>query len=193
PTCHATKASDVAINVATMPASPFMPSTIFSACVHPPTAIMLKIRDTGQNDSNQLAQLIPTRVRPPSNHQAMAADRNAASKPLLAPNSFVTSYITPAIKTGSAEINNTGHNQVSVKLRGPTTSSPASVPATTANPPTRGAARPCMACGLSMSVSPVKLLCHLSDATIRPPTMKATMPMVSQLNDATTSGTRQAP
>ena len=51
PTCKATRLMDTAIRVATMPARPFMPSTMFSAWVQPPTANMVKTRDTGQNDS----------------------------------------------------------------------------------------------------------------------------------------------
>ena len=51
PTCIATRLIDTDIKVATMPARPFMPSTMFSACVQPPTAIMVNRSDTGQNDS----------------------------------------------------------------------------------------------------------------------------------------------
>ncbi|MNN82549.1 hypothetical protein D3C81_1994910 [compost metagenome] len=50
PTCIATRLIDMAISVATMPARPFMPSTMFSACVQPPTANMVNSSDTGQND-----------------------------------------------------------------------------------------------------------------------------------------------
>ncbi|MNL28960.1 hypothetical protein D3C87_1506280 [compost metagenome] len=51
PTCSATRLIDTAISVATMPARPFMPSTIFSAWVQPPTANMVNSSDTGQYDS----------------------------------------------------------------------------------------------------------------------------------------------
>ncbi len=84
---------------------------------------------------------MPTRLTPPSSHHAIAADRNAASRRLLAPMSLVMSSSSPATKTGSAATNSAGHSQVSVMLLGPSTSSPASVPASTARPPTRGVAR----------------------------------------------------
>ncbi len=51
PTCSATRLMETAISVATMPARPFMPSTIFSAWVQPPTANMVNSSDTGQNES----------------------------------------------------------------------------------------------------------------------------------------------
>src|SRR5690606_13191249 len=109
-------ASDRAMSVAIMPASPFMPSTMFSACVQPPTAIMVKNREIGQNDNMLSAHDRPTRDTPPSSHQAIAADRNAASSRLPDPTSLVMSSSSPATKTGMAAMNKTGHSQVSVML-----------------------------------------------------------------------------
>ena len=135
PTCSATRLIDTAIRVAIMPANPFMPSTMFSACVQPPTANMVKISDTGQNDSTQSTGAMPTRLTPPSSHQAIAAEANAASRRLLAPMSLVMSSSRPATNTGSAATNSAGHSQVSVMLLGPSTSRPANEPARTASRP----------------------------------------------------------
>lgn len=136
---------------------------------------------------------MPTRLTPPSNHQAIAADAKAASRRLLAPMSLVMSSSKPATNTGSAETNNAGQSQARVMLSGPSTSRPMSVPASTASPPTRGVAREWFACGLLRSLSPVKAPCHRSDATMSPPTMNATTHMYSQVTGSPLVGlSRQA-
>src|SRR5690606_1383943 len=183
PTCSATSAMDTAISVATMPARPFMPSTMLSAWVQPPTANMVNSSDTGQNASTQSTGAMPTRLTPPSSHHAMAADRKAASRRLLAPMSLVMSSSSPATKTGITATNNAGHSLVSVMLLGPSTSNPASEPANTAKPPTRGVARVWDACGLLRSLSPVKAPCQRSDATMSPPTVNAATQMYSQVTE----------
>ncbi|MNL28961.1 hypothetical protein D3C87_1506290 [compost metagenome] len=124
---------------------------------------------------------MPTRLTPPNSHQAIAADRKAASKRLLAPMSLVMSSSRPATKTGNAATNNAGQSQVSVMLAGPSTSRPSRVPASTARPPTRGVAREWFACGLLRSLSPVKRPCQRSDHTMSPPTMNATTQIYSQV------------
>src|SRR5690606_17295677 len=182
-TCKATRASDNAIKVAIMPARPFIPSIIFRAWVQPPTAIMVKSSEMGQKPRTQSAQLTPTRDTPPSNHQAIAADRKAASKRFREPTSLVMSSTRPATNTGMAARNKTGHSQVSVILLGPRTSKPAKLPATTARPPTRGVGREWDAWGLLRSLSPVRRPCQRSEATISPPTIKATTQIYNQVRD----------
>src|SRR3546814_13539739 len=97
----------------------------------------------------------------------------------------------PATNTGIAAMNSTGHNQVKVMLLGPSTSKPARLPASTAKPPTRGVARECVACGLFMSESPVNIPCQRSEATIKPPTMNATIQIKNQVNDTQAGGETQ--
>src|SRR3546814_4925974 len=102
---------------------------------------MVNNKETGQNYNLLSAHDNPTRDTPPSSHQAIAADKKAASRRLPAPTSLVMSSSKPATNTGIAAMNSTGHSQVRVMLLGPSTSKPARLPATTARPPTRGAAR----------------------------------------------------
>src|SRR5690625_11018 len=172
---------DAAIKTATMPARPLMPSMMFKAWVQPPTATMVKSRDTGQKESNQSAHCTSTRTTPPNNHQAMAAEIKAANNRLSEPTSLLMSSTTPATKTGRAAINKTGHSQVRVILPGPSTNNPAKLPAQMAKPPTRGAGRKCEAWGLSISVSPVKRPCQRSESTMIPPTTKATTAIDNQV------------
>src|SRR3546814_16838306 len=89
----------------------------------------------------------------------------------------------PATNTGIAAMNSTGHNQVKVMLLGPSTSKPARLPASTAKPPTRGVARECVACGLFMSESPVKIPSQRSGAKIKPPTKHAPIQIQNQIQE----------
>src|SRR5690554_7721806 len=120
---------EVAMSTATIPAKPLIPSMIFKACVQPPTAIMVKNKEIGQKAKIQSIQPTPTRDTPPMSHQAIAAEAKAANKRLREPTSLVMSSTKPAIKTGSAAINDTDHSQVNVILLGPKTKSPARLPA----------------------------------------------------------------
>src|SRR5690625_7218606 len=111
----------------------------------------------------------------------MAADAKAASKRFKEPTSLLISSTTPATNTGKAAITNTGQSQVKVLLLGPSTSSPARLPAQIANPPTRGAGRTCLASALLISAPPATRPCHRSARTLTPTTTKATVAMDRQV------------
>src|SRR3546814_13326432 len=102
---------------------------------------MVNNKETGQNDNMLSAHDNPTPDTPPSSHQAIAADKKAASRRLPAPTSLLMSSSKPATKTGIATMNSTGHTPVRVMFLGTSTSKPARLPATPTRPPTPGEAR----------------------------------------------------